>query len=215
MNDETPTQAPDPVRVTGGGRFRKPPRMRFHLALVPPTLLVLWSASLPGTGFFMTMIGHLFIAVGAVVWLVRLLGNSLAEWKTTRMRGFRLSPWYLVAPLAGALVFGVLAVNAPLRLRWIASKGDFQAAVRRAPPPTAKTTWQDFNVPGRLGLYRILGASRVGDGVIFDEAAGNFLDDAGFAFLPSGPFPELENGSFENPQFLALGDGWYAWTASW
>ena len=40
-------------------------------------------------------------------------------------------------------------------------------------------------------------------------------DDADFAYLPDGPNPSLENGSFESPAFKRLGGGWYSWTASW
>jgi hypothetical protein len=43
----------------------------------------------------------------------------------------------------------------------------------------------------------------------------SFLDDAGFAYLPSGPDRKLDNAGFESPEFRALGGGWYTWTASW
>jgi hypothetical protein len=47
------------------------------------------------------------------------------------------------------------------------------------------------------------------------EATGDFLDDAGFAYLPDGPDPELGNGSFEVPQFVHLSGDWYSFTSSW
>jgi hypothetical protein len=34
-------------------------------------------------------------------------------------------------------------------------------------------------------------------------------------YLPTGPTDELDTGVFENPQFRALGGGWYTFTASW
>lgn len=52
-------------------------------------------------------------------------------------------------------------------------------------------------------------------GVVFYDSVGAFIDDAGFAYLPDGPSPDMANGSFENPQWFALGNHWYAWTASW
>lgn len=40
---------------------------------------------------------------------------------------------------------------------------------------------------------------------MFYEATGLPFDDAGFAHLPSGPFPELDTGWFEPPRFEHLG----------
>jgi hypothetical protein len=61
----------------------------------------------------------------------------------------------------------------------------------------------------------VLGAERVPQGVIFEEANGGLVDDSGFAWLPHGPDPSMENGSFERPEFRHLSGPWYAWTASW
>jgi hypothetical protein len=47
------------------------------------------------------------------------------------------------------------------------------------------------------------------------EAIGSGLGDAGFAYLPDGPKPTLESGSFEAPSFKNLDGVWYSWTASW
>ncbi|MGI8686105.1 MAG: hypothetical protein ACR2MO_13635 [Acidimicrobiales bacterium] len=68
---------------------------------------------------------------------------------------------------------------------------------------------------GRLGSFEITHIDKVDNGLLFYEQTGNLFDDAGFAYLPAGPTPDLESGGFESPQFRSLGGGWYAWTASW
>ncbi|MGY0002335.1 hypothetical protein [Micromonospora sp. I033] len=50
---------------------------------------------------------------------------------------------------------------------------------------------------------------------MFYEANGYLIDDAGFAYLPDGPSPDLETPDFESPVFKHLGGAWYSWTASW
>jgi hypothetical protein len=72
-----------------------------------------------------------------------------------------------------------------------------------------------FGVADRLGLVPITEAYRQGEVVIFYDAHGAFLNDAGFAHLFDGPFPELESGLFEDPSYRHLGGPWYVWTASW
>jgi len=69
--------------------------------------------------------------------------------------------------------------------------------------------------PGRLGWFDIDRVSREGDVVLLFEHDGALLDNAGFAYLPDGPDPDLENGTFESPSYTHLGGPWYAFTASW
>ena len=103
--------------------------------------------------------------------------------------------------------------SVPMRVRWSLSRADFASIVSDAPP--ANSDWQYFNVPRRIGSYSIDSAVRIPQGVLFYEAHGAFLNDAGFAYLPSGPSGVRGNGSFESPQFEPLGGPWYAWSASW
>ena len=67
----------------------------------------------------------------------------------------------------------------------------------------------------RGSTSRVFFAYQVGENVILYEANGDFIDDAGFAYLPRGPDRRLSNANFEAPVFKRLGDGWYSWTASW
>ncbi len=77
------------------------------------------------------------------------------------------------------------------------------------------TTIERRTPSGRVGLYRVERVWKVPGGVIFFDEAGELFDYAGFAYFPGGPSPDLHSGSFENPKFHPIGDGWYTWTTSW
>lgn len=194
--------------------FRRPPRFLFHSALVPGAAILLWNASLPGFSP-LYIAGIWLLGLGAIVWSIRLVGRVMSSRKGYAKQGLRGYAWFAVAPVAGLLVLALNYSNVPLRARWTIAKGDFVSVLRSAPLPTSRTEWEDFVAPARIGTYEISKAVRVGDGVIFFESTGNLLGVAGFAYLPTGPLPELDTGWFENPQYFALGGGWYAWTASW
>lgn len=216
VSQEAGGQDGGPTNGHGGGRgdsfFRRPPGVVFHLALVLPAVAFLYSVSVPGFDFLIWIVAYCILGAAALIWFLR-AGTYL--WAVWHHRATGSARWWLVAPVAGALVLALIWTDAPLRVRWALSRGDFQDAVALAPPATDPEGWVTFEVPNRLGSYRIIDANRVGDGVIFYERTGAFSNDAGFAYLPSGPFEELETGWFESPQFRSLGDGWYAWTASW
>jgi hypothetical protein len=192
--------------------LRRPPRLAFHAILVLAGAILLWSFSYPGVSYFTALAVFWVLLIAVVAWLARLVGTLIAGGDAPL--ALRLAP-FAVAPVGAMLVYGAIVVNIPLRVRWSMSRTAFERATHRAPGVVAKTEWVGFDVPERIGSYRILSAARVGDGIIFHEATGDLFDDAGFAYLPSGAFPEMENGTFESPQFEPLGDNWYAWTASW
>jgi hypothetical protein len=195
-----------PVR---GGLFRRPPSRLFHGVLVVTGLVVLWAFSFPGVAFLALVPCISIVGLVGIIWLVR-----GATYMRARRRAAHCGTalWFAVAP-AGALVLAlVLHTNIALRIRWQTSKSDFQdalAEVRAHPEHWANSK------PRRIGTYTITSVRIVDEGVIFDDEVGAFVDDAGFAYLPHGPSTEMANGSFENPQWFALGDHWYAWTASW
>jgi hypothetical protein len=193
--------------------LRTPPGRWFHLALVPVTALLLYAASVPGYAFFTGYAAGALLLFAALMWAARTALYLRARRRGTASGSAR---WLAVAPVAGLAVVALLGNDVPLRLRWSLARDDFARAARLAPPPAGdRGEWVRFAVPDRIGSYRITGASRVGDGVVFTERTGALMNDAGFAYLPTGPFPEMANGSFETPDFYALGGGWYGWTASW
>lgn len=172
--------------------------------------MVLYAVSFPGIQVIAAIVGLYWLGAAALIWAARLVGYVV-----TRPRGgLGDGVLFLIAPLGALIVAVVLWADAPLRTRWALSRNSFADAavdVAASQPPSAIS--RPFN--RRLGLYQVRGVRRVNTGVIFYEKAGAILDDAGFAYLPNGPTPDLENGLFERPQFKALGGGWYAWTASW
>jgi hypothetical protein len=189
-------------------RLRQPPGRLFHAALVLPTLGLLWSHSVPGLAFFLWSGAVALLFVGAVVWGVRLLSYAVAK---RRNKAEGRARWFLVAPAAGVVVLALIVSEAPLKARWSLGRSDFESVAREA---LQDEDYSDTESQ-RIGLYNITHVYRQGEAVIFYERTGVLSDDAGFAYLPNGPFPELENGGFERPEFRHLGGPWYAWTASW
>ncbi len=197
-------QAPD----TAGRLWRRSPRWLFHVALVPPTLGLLWSCSVPGFAYFLWLGSAALLAVGAFIWAARSISYLVAR---RRGRSDGRTSWFLVAPVAGLLVLALILIDVPLRARWAVSRSGFETVVQEAKKD------ESFSSIGnqRVGLYQVLHVYSQGEAVIFYEKTGAFSDDAGFAYLPHGPFSGLENGGFERPEFWHLGGHWYAWTASW
>ncbi len=145
---------------------------------------------------------------GIAVWFGSLAGV---------LRGRRRSlGTFLVTPVTAVAVVAAVMTGFPQSVRWLASEVAFEDQVSRLPTPSGDLTeWPEARVPGRIGLYPIDFAYYVPGGIVFYESDGALIDDAGFAYLPDGPTPELDTGWFERPEFTHLGGAWYAWTASW
>ena len=123
--------------------------------------------------------------------------------------------WFLAGPLGAALLLGLLFGQVSLQIRFRHARHSFDEAVLVA-RPTPTLGGPNTGVPtGRFGTFDITHGFVQGKAVIFYEEHGAFLDDAGFAYLPDGPTPDLGDGSWESPQFRHLVGDWYAWTASW
>lgn len=224
-SDDEPS-APDAVVVDGdasgggtppprraGRMFRRPPGLVFHAVLVVALLLVLDAWSGPGVQLLLVVLLLYLCGATVLVWLVRL---ATFGWAGAHGRAEGRARRFLVAPIAGVLFLALLYTSVPLRFRWFVSRDDFESALDLAPPPTSKRRVVTFELPDRIGSYDIRLAQRQGDAVIFyDDVGSGLVDEAGFAYFPTGPFPELSGVVFENPQFRSLGGHWYAWTASW
>ena len=169
------------------------------LLAVASTLAV---ASLPGSMFFvLAPLALLWIAC-AGIWI------ALVVLDVRRRRPSAVTlvvPWVVVATAVLSLT------DIPLQVRFDLTRSAFDDAVATMP------AGEDFIYDRRLvGTYMIRSMERVDGGVIMAEEIGDSLiNDAGFAYLPAGPTPDLENGSFESPQWHDLGGGWWSWTASW
>jgi hypothetical protein len=188
----------------------KEPRWRtFTAVVIAAGIALLWSVSVPGFGFGLFLLGVVVLAVTGVLWLLRLI----RAWR----RGSGWSWWFAVGPVWVLVVGLLITTDIPLTVRWQVSRPWFEGQVADLPPVTFSDNedWHGRDVPPLVGLYRIDSIDQAPAGVIFYEANGAGFDDAGFAYLPAGPQPSLETGSFEDPQFRHLGGHWYAWTASW
>lgn len=71
-----------------------------------------------------------------------------------------------------------------------------------------------------LGRHRSLGLMEVdrvyqqGDAVVFEVGSGFLLTTVGYAYLPDGPFPELEITKLGVPEYHRFDGHWYQWSAS-
>jgi hypothetical protein len=193
-----------------------PPGRVFHAALLVSVLALLWARSVPGSALAEGLAAAAALGLVVLVWFGRGVTYLIAR---RRRRARRGAAGFLVAPAVGALALVLVALDTPLHARWALSRGAFEDVVEAGPASSPDAVgadrWQGIEAPDRIGLYRITSVSRVGEAVIFWEAHGAFIDDAGFAYLPDGPDPALEAGWFESPTFHHLGGPWYTWTASW
>ncbi|MEZ5381723.1 MAG: hypothetical protein R2754_07990 [Microthrixaceae bacterium] len=190
----------------------QPPRWLFHATLVFVGALAFWSASYPGG----TVLGVMVIpALGimVVVWMVRV---AVYLWARRTTAGLASARWLVAAPLVGLAVLCLLAVQAPLQVRFALSRSAFERVADRAQPNVAPNVTAELEVGGRLGWYSPGRSFQQGDATIVYVNGANFIDDGGFAHLPDGPFPGLGTaGGMEHPVFTHLTGDWYIWTASW
>jgi hypothetical protein len=195
--------------------FPGPPGWIFHVLTALPAGALLHSVSLPGVDFVTAMLAYYALVLAAGLWAVRGITYLVARrrgWPTGDRRWW----WFAVAPVGGVVVALLIGGSVPLQARWALSESAFEEIVRDVTPTASVEDRVDLPAPGRIGFYRITDAYRQGDAVVFHEATGAPLGFAGFAYLPSGPFPELMYGSVEvGPWFRHLSGDWYAWTAHW
>jgi hypothetical protein len=184
----------------------RPPGRQFHLMLVAPALMFLWSLSVPGSHFFLLLLSVLLLGIGVLVWTWRLMAYGLSRW---RLRRTAHPGWFLVAPLCGALLAGLTVANVPLKARWALSRPAFDGAVEEIiAEDVHRMTGSE-----RLGLYSISRFDRHGDAIFFYEQSGGFLGISGFAYLPDGPRPQFDR-YFETLSLTHLQGPWYIWSSS-
>jgi hypothetical protein len=175
--------------------------------------VILWSLSVPGFDFFLLIGAGMALLLALLLWVLRLV-MQIIDWAEERAaRIGRL----LVSPALVAAAFVAACAHAPLEARFALSRHAFDdyVASHADGTPTASNRWIPLEAPGRLGLYELDYAYQVGNAVILYESTGALFNDAGFAYLPTGPFPEIGHSGFEAPRWVHLSGPWYTWTASW
>jgi hypothetical protein len=168
--------------------------------------LLLWSTSYPGN-----LGPGVVVSAAAVLLLGGLWTFRFVRWLPARHAGGWLR--WAIAPAMVAVALVLIVAHVPLRLRFEEGRSEFERVTRSLEPRGGFDDWEPLDVPDMIGTYEITYGFQVGRNVILYEAHGWFFDDAGFAYLPDGVDPRLENGSFEAPRFISLGGGWYAWRA--
>ncbi len=212
-----PNPAPSGSTIIGEGP-KAPPRAHrdapeigvgFHVILGVLLGIVLAAASGPEFALW-GFLAVLAIGLCIFVWGVVALGTVVR-----RLRGIRTGRlwWFAIAPVAGVMVLGMLSTDLPLQLRWAVGRGDFEKVAETAAPNLTRSQVRDMGGSRTIGTYPVSRVYQQGDAVIFRTGAG--FADTGFAYLPTGAFPELENGNFESPHFSSIGGDWYTWSASW
>lgn len=176
-----------------------------------PAVALLYAASVPGFHLVLAVAAGWALVAGAVVWTIRGVVH-VVDRRRGRAGGNPI--WFLVAPLGGLVVAGLLVLEAPFHLRWLLSRPAFEEAVEAVHGDTPGAG-SGVRIPGRVGLYHVVGTRIDGRGVFFYERTGRFLDDAGFAHLPDGPASASWSGDLELRALRPLGGDWYGWTASW
>lgn len=201
-------------------RFRDvaaaPPGLAFNLVVAATLTVMLLCTATPGwvvipllgLAFVLSVLGTIWLARAVLFLVVRPTDPPHGTW-----RGL------VVAPVLVVVAGGLVALDVPVRVGFAVSRADLQAAADRVlaspvPDPSSADSAAHVDVRGRHGVYDIIGSRRFPNGVVLFESNGSFFDDAGFAYLPDGNLP-IGDGSFESPDFRALGGGWYAFTSSW
>ena len=166
----------------------------------------LWLLSYPGL-HPVTILLTLFSLLLGVGWIVMITRSLERDVNTATVSA---------GPVLAITLLVLFLLNAPLQIRFAAASSAFDRQVAVLEPAGSYEKWKPLkNAPDRIGTYGIGSGYQVGEGVIFYENVGAFLNDAGFAYLPDGLSETLENGSFEAPQFRHISGDWYSWIASW
>lgn len=210
---------PYPPGGVGPFSFSRPPRLVFHLVLALATAPLLPAASSPAGGRFLWMLGSvLILAAAGLLWLV-----WVGLWFSARRRNFAVgsSRWFILAPVAGAVVVAMLAFDVPLHLRWSQARPAFDRFVEES-ATQGRVEPIELDTPSRMGTYVIDRAERLdGQTFVFLDTSSSprpFLTSAGFAHLPDGPrhdLPVMNVLGGERVEYRHLVGDWYTFSAYW
>jgi hypothetical protein len=190
--------------TTDPSRIRGPVSLCGVLAGLSCLLLLAMSA--PGFPIWGLLVGLVWVAT-AIVWIVLALIAIRAGFRDGAHALPRVHALGLVAVLAVAVSIPTFA---PLRVRFALSKGAMQATADECLRTASEA--EPCEVHGRVGLYlATTGTERDGNAVVY--VSGMSLMDSGFVYASDGVAPP-SSGDFERPDYVNLGGGWFAFTAS-
>jgi len=170
------------------------------------------ATSFAGAPWLIVIPAALFGLTIGLIWLIWSI-IKLASPARHRPRG------WIAAGLILAVAAVAIAVNLPVKTRFLLSTRAFNQLVVRAGPPPARldvhTDKFSGHCPVRVGLYAIDGCEMTDSGYLFFDPLGTGLvDRAGFAYLPNGSHIASEPG-LEVDGLVHLQGPWYAFEASW
>lgn len=184
------------------------PGLAFLVGVAAVGLCCCWGASYPGLSIAWALICVFLVFMAGMAWLWFVVAG---------LNRRQIELGVLVAPLlAGIFALGI-AGHLPVKARFAASAGSFDALVAAAGPPPLDR-WREFpaDCPQRVGLYDIRKCVAFPAGYLFYDTTGALLDDAGIAYLPQGLLhADISNGAFESPTFTHLQGPWYTFVAGW
>jgi hypothetical protein len=193
-------------------------------------LVWLWSVSWPGQLGLAQFPLELAVLAAGLWWAVLVSFQLAARWENRSVRRRTGASWRVRGTAALAvtgvlwmLAVGLVAAEAPLRVRFELSRSAFDAAAaagelkrstatasERAEADRSGDALASFETPGRLGLYPP-GRIFVLDDSVSVEPASPTFSIGWFEYFPdetpSWWGPSGEDGA---PHRLSLGDGWWA-----
>lgn len=173
------------------------------LALVG--LAVLVASSSPG-GATVLMFGVVVLFWSGVVWAIAAL--AVGRRAPHRWR-------WAVLPLVVGVVALALVTQVPHRLRWEASRSAFDEVVaEQTEPGLDRSTVRELGRGRSIGLMESDRVYQQGEAVVFEMGSGFIFTTVGYAYLPDGPFAELEINKLGVPEFERFDGDWYRWSAS-
>jgi len=171
--------------------------------------VLLWASTFPGWPVVAGVVLSILVVAGLLV--------VLGEEPVPAAR--RLRPVGLVVALVLAIGGAISVENsshAALRIRFEASRSDFETVVAAAGAPTSRDGRGDFpgTCPSRIGSYALGTCEAIDRGYLLLQQRAALGDDAGFAYLPDGLPSEdpTASGGLQRDQFSHLSGPWYGWS---
>lgn len=198
------------VRVEGDQRRRTTPLLWVSIGAA---LVGCFASSFAGAPWLIFIPAALIGVTVGFIWLIWFI-IQLTSSARPRPRGWIAAGVILIlTPVA-------LAVNLPVKARFLLSAPAFNQLVAQAGPPPARLGDRaSIQFPGdcpvRVGLYAVNDCEVTDGGYLFFDPLGTgMVDQAGFAYLPNGPHLESDPG-LEVEGLVHLQGNWYAFEASW
>jgi hypothetical protein len=191
----------------------------------------LWGASWPG-GLGLLQFGlELMVLAAGLCWIVLVAIYLAARWENRAVRRRTGSSWavrgtaaLVMTGVLWTVTLGLVATDAPLRVRFELSRSAFDAAAEtgeavrttatareRAEAQRSGEPLAEFDSPGRLGLYPGGLILAYPGSVSVEPGSPPAFSNGWFAYLPDGaPSWWTPSGTDGAPHRLSLGGGWWA-----